>query len=434
VTEGQHKFPCAKCGGDAEYVPRVGLKCPFCSHTQGEPQNPDQVIEEFDFATYLSRAKRGYAVEKSQSVACRECGASSTYAGDTASAKCGFCGSPVVLEGASDDVVRPEAVVPFIVTKEEAVRRFKTWVEGLWFAPNELKRLAEHDRIQGVYRPYWTFDSATHSWYTGERGEHYWDTEYYTDAQGRRQSRQVRKTRWYPASGQVSGFFDDVLVTAGRPTQWETTWKLKEAKPYDPGFLAGWSAERYVVPPEKAWPTAKKEIDAGIYRMVCRDIGGDEQRVHSIRTSYNAIRFKHLLLPLYLSSYFYQGKPFQFQVNGQTGEVKGQRPWSFWKIFLLILAILAAIGAIVGAFAIADASKKRHRPPPERVEVEGFGWRCRPPLTGPPSAVSGRPSAGQYLMPTSMKKPSSLRSAAVSSASVLSSVTSMRNQRWPMPA
>ena len=352
------KFPCAQCGAEAEYVPRVGLKCPYCSHVQGEPQNEDQVIEEFDFATYLRHGKRGFAAPQAQTIACKQCGATSTFAGDAASVRCNFCGSPVVIEAAADDLVRPEAVLPFTITKQDAIARFKTWVHALWFAPNELKRLAANDKIQGVYRPYWTYDSATHSWYRGERGEHYWDTEWYTDAQGRRQTRQVRKTRWYPASGQVRKYFDDVLVCAGRVLEWGTTYTLKDLKPYDAGFLAGWPAERYTIPVEKGWPSAKGIMDGHIRELCRRDIGGDEQRVHEVRTSYDAIRFKHILLPLYLASYFYQGKSFRFQVNGQNGEVQGQRPWSFWKIFLLVMAIVGGIALII-AIAWAASSSNR---------------------------------------------------------------------------
>jgi DNA-directed RNA polymerase subunit RPC12/RpoP len=408
------KFPCAQCGGEAEYVPGTGLKCPYCSHVQGEPQNPDQVIEEFDFATYLRHGKRGYAAPTSQNLVCKQCGATSTVAGDAASAKCAFCGSPVVIETASDDAVRPEGVVPFRIDKQAAVTRFRGWVAALWFAPNELRKLAEHDRVVGVYRPYWTYDSATHSWYTGERGEYYYVTEWYTDSQGRRQSRQVRKTRWYPASGQVRKYFDDVLVPAGRELEWETTYNLGDLKPYDGGFLAGWQAERYTIPVEKGWPRAKGIMDGVIDGLVRRDIGGDEQRVHSIRTSYDAIRFKHILLPLYLASYFYRGKSFRFQVNGQNGDVKGQRPWSFWKIFLLVLAILAGIVGIGLIVSAASGGRSRNTQDWEHRRLERY-----PRREGAPSGWS------QNFTPTSMKMPLISMSTSNFSTSASSSVASM---------
>lgn len=365
-AERTRRFPCRGCGADVEYVPRVGMKCTACGTAGGMPQNEDKLIEESSYEEYLRnpRGPRGYGATGTREVNCKQCGAGTRIAGDAASVRCAFCGSGIVVEDAPDDgVVRPEAVAPFQITRQQAYDRFNAWVAGLWFAPTELKRLKEPDRIAGVYRPYWTWDAATQSWYAGERGEHYYVTETYTDteyvngqARTVTKTRQVQHTRWYPASGQVAEFFDDILLFAGRPTGWDTRYNLDELCPYDPGFLAGWQAEKYTIPPERAWPSAKEIIDRGIHQSVCRDIGGDEQRVHSIRTSYDAIRFKHLLLPLFLASYFYSGKTYRFQVNGQTGEVNGERPYSFWKIVLLVAAVLAVVAVAAAIFAAAQRS------------------------------------------------------------------------------
>ncbi|MBI2930355.1 MAG: hypothetical protein HYY16_01780 [Planctomycetes bacterium] len=339
-----------------EFVPGVGLKCPYCGHVAGVPRNEDQIIEESSFEEYLKspRTARGYGADGARQVVCTSCGAAGRLGRDAVSTRCAYCGSPVVVEDGFDDgIVRPEAVVPFQVTQAQALDRFQAWIASLWFAPNELKRLKETDRVAGVYRPYWTFDAATHSFYHGERGDHYWVTEHTTttehvDGQTRTvsKSRQARKTRWTSVSGQVSHFFDDLLIAAGRPLGWDTRYNLGGLRPYDPGFLAGWQAERYTLPPERAWPAAKKIVDEEIDGLVREEIGGDEQRVHSVRTGYSAVKFKHILLPLYVAGYFYAGKAYRFQVNGQSGEVKGERPYSFWKIFFLVVGILAALGLV----------------------------------------------------------------------------------------
>ncbi|MFN7971083.1 MAG: primosomal protein N' (replication factor Y) - superfamily II helicase [Acidobacteriota bacterium] len=336
-----HRFPCKQCGADVEYAPGEGLKCPFCGYLQGEPENA-AAIQEYDFDSYMKHQKTGYCAEKAQEIHCKSCGATSTVSGDTASAACAFCGAPVVMKEPSEDVIRPEGVVPFKVDKREVAKRFRLWVSKLWFAPNALRSAVQEDRIQGVYRPYWTYDSATRSWYEGQRGEYYYETEHYTDSQGKRQTRQVRKTRWYPASGQVRKFFDDVLVSAGRPLEWTSDYVLTELKPYDPGYLAGWQAERYTTTVKDGWTRAKEIIDGHVRELVRSDIGGDEQRISRVDTSYDAIRFKHVLLPLYLSSYAFFGKTYRFQANGQTGEIRGQRPYSFWKIFFFVMALLFA--------------------------------------------------------------------------------------------
>jgi hypothetical protein len=89
---------------------------------------------------------------------------------------------------------------------------------------------------------------------------------------------------------------------------------------------------------------AQTVMDPVIRSSILRDIGGDHQRIHSSRTSYEDITFKHLLLPVWISAYLFNRKTYRFLVNGRTGEVQGERPWSWVKILLLFLFILALIG------------------------------------------------------------------------------------------
>ena len=84
-----------------------------------------------------------------------------------------------------------------------------------------------------------------------------------------------------------------------------------------------------------------------ILQDVRRDIGGDEQRVHKVDTDWSAETFKHLLLPIWMAAYKYNGKSYRFLVNGQTGEVQGERPWSVWKIaFAVIIVGLLILGGL----------------------------------------------------------------------------------------
>ncbi|MFH0938688.1 MAG: hypothetical protein V1899_05345 [Planctomycetota bacterium] len=163
-------------------------------------------------------------------------------------------------------------------------------------------------------------------------------------------TRKVRKIRWTWVSGVYSEFFDDILIAAGKNTDRATEYNLGDLKPYTPEYLSGFAAERYAVSCEDGWSQAKEEIADVITAAVRRKIGGDEQRVHSIDTAYSGITYKHILLPLWISSYRYGKKSYCFQVNGQTGEVRGKRPYSFWKIFFLVMAILAT-GVIIAKLA-----------------------------------------------------------------------------------
>jgi len=77
------------------------------------------------------------------------------------------------------------------------------------------------------------------------------------------------------------------------------------------------------------------------------DIGGDEQRIHSKTTYYENITFKYILLPVWISAYRFKDRNFQFLVNARTGEVQGERPYSWIKITLAVLLVIAIIGTIV---------------------------------------------------------------------------------------
>jgi len=231
------------------------------------------------------------------------------------------------------------------VLDERAAREAMT----KWLAPNGLQDYARKGRaMAGIYTPYWTFDADTRSRYTGQRGTHYYVTKTVT-RNGKRVQVRERRTRWRPVSGQVARFFDDLLVLGSRSlpkgyTDALEPWDLSTLEPYQPNFLAGFRAEGYQVELEDAYAEAREKMDQIIRTDVRRDIGGDEQRVGSVDTDIGTLTFKHVLLPVWLAAYKFKGKSYRFVVNGQTGKVQGERPWSAVKI-----AIAVIIGLIIAA-------------------------------------------------------------------------------------
>jgi DNA-directed RNA polymerase subunit RPC12/RpoP len=355
ATAKERTFPCHKCGADLVYSPGVkSLQCPYCGHAETVPQT-EQEIKEYSFNDYLRKPKSlGYGAVPGarQEAKCQSCGAASQIDANLRATRCAYCSGPLIIDDKPGvvDVITPEAVVPFRVTRNDAESAFRAWLKSLWFAPTALKGETQARQLQGIYRPYWTYDAYTVSHWTGERGDHYYVTESYTATENGKnvtKTRQVRKTRWTYVSGVYSEFFDDVLIAAGQNKDQRTTYELGKLEPYAPEFLSGFNAERYVVSCEQGWVEAKNVIADEIRDGVRRQIGGDEQRIHSVTTAYNGVKYKHILLPLWISCYTYAAKNYCFQVNGQSGEVKGERPYSFWKIATLVLAILAAIAVIV---------------------------------------------------------------------------------------
>ncbi|HYG74557.1 MAG TPA: hypothetical protein VEK08_06090 [Planctomycetota bacterium] len=356
----EHRFPCKQCGADLVFAPgQHDLKCPYCGYEEKIPQTAE-AIQEYCYNDYLSKPRsKGYGDATGRDIRCTGCGAVTHLDPSMRATTCAFCGTALITgddKTDDSDVISPEAIVPFTVTREQALAAFKKWIHSLWFAPNAIKTDSHAKQMQGVYRPFWTYDAHTVSHWTGERGDYYYTTETYTTVENGKtvtRTRQVRHTRWTYVSGVYSEFFDDVLISAGNNTDFPTKWSLSGLVPYSPEYLSGFAAERYVVQCEEGWATAKGVIKDALYDAVRGEIGGDEQRVHSINTAYSGITYKHILLPLWLSCYRYGQKTYCFQVNGQTGEVRGARPYSFWKIFFFVLAILA-IGGIIALIANAN--------------------------------------------------------------------------------
>jgi ribosomal protein S27AE len=355
VQEGKaHSFPCPNCGADTVLAPGTdSLSCAHCGHVVKIDESAAP-IHEYDFHEALARLRRAPADQMAtggREVMCQNCGARTVVTKQAT--RCPFCDNAIVVEvKVSEVTIIPESVLPFAIDKGGAGEKFQIWLRKRWFAPFGLVKRAQRDGLDGVYLPYWTYDSDTTTRYVGQRGEHYYVNESYTDSQGKKQTRRVRKTRWYPAGGTVRVDFDDVLICATpslprKLIEKLEPWDLPELKPFDGKYLAGFIAERYRVELEDGFKQADQRMEPKIRAQIHRDIGGDEQRINWMSVKHDNVTFKHILLPLWMSSFRYGTKVYRVTVNARTGEVAGERPWSWVKILLLVLVILAVIAGII---------------------------------------------------------------------------------------
>ncbi|MBU4486941.1 MAG: hypothetical protein KKD38_08440 [Candidatus Delongbacteria bacterium] len=353
-------FSCTSCGADLKYKPgTINLKCDYCGAENDIPQI-DAAIEELDFNTYLDDKSKTSEQLSVHIVKCEDCGASSTLDPKIKSASCPYCATPLIISSAHDEVMlQPKSLLPFKLERKDAQSEFRKWVIKLWFAPSDLKKASlDFDHFKGIYIPYWTYDSDTSSSYTGQRGIYYYITETYTTTVNGKQvtkTRQVRKTRWYFVSGRVARFFDDVLTAASKslPVKYIYAlepWDLESLVPFDEKYLSGFITEKYQIDLKEGFEIAKNIMAVVIRNDIRGDIGGNEQRIFQVGTSYKDITFKHILLPVYVSAYRYKNKLFRFLVNARTGEVQGERPVSWLKITFAAIVVLA-IGITIYYFA-----------------------------------------------------------------------------------
>lgn len=343
---GERRFPCESCGAVLAFTP--GTTILQCAHCGGKTPIPESAaaVEESDYHAQLAALAQAAPTQANPTLKCDACAAEVERPPNVTSLSCPFCGSPIVARDLCPTRIKPSALLPFAISRQDAIERYRRWIHGLWFAPSALKRFARQDEpIVGLYCPYWTYDCSATTRYTGFRGEHY----YVTVGSGKNR-RTERRTRWYPAAGTVHNRFDDVLVLASHSLPRDKAdalepWDLKRLVPYDDAYLAGFRAETYQIDLEQGFEQARHLMAGVIDTTIRRDIGGDVQRITSRSTRYDNITFKHILLPVWLSAYRYKGRVYRFLVNARTGEVQGQRPYSWVKI-AAALATLLALAAI----------------------------------------------------------------------------------------
>ncbi|WP_207102037.1 zinc ribbon domain-containing protein [Paracoccus shandongensis] len=397
TPQAEHRYPCERCGASLRFHPgQRMLVCDWCGHQQaigdgparaparqpqGGSEGEDAILADPETGRALQwdaghkspdlveiPLDRGLRLDSGSDLAetvrllsCPNCGAQIEMGEASHASACPFCATPVVTDTGTSRKIKPQGVLPFRVTEDQAHKAMEDWLGNLWFAPSGLTAYARRGRrMRGIYSPFWTFDARTRSHYVGQRGDYYYETVYVTQqVNGRSQQvpRQVRRTRWRPAAGQVARAFNDVLVlaSASLPRKFSdglTPWDLAHLRTYRPDYLAGLEAEAYTIPLADGHKMARAEMAGVILNDARRDIGGDEQRVDRINTDYRDETFKHILLPVWTAAYRYNGKSYRFVVNGQSGRVVGERPWSVWKIAAAVIAALVALAAFL---YLADA-------------------------------------------------------------------------------
>lgn len=356
----QGKFSCPACGAEAQWNPaKQELACPFCGTVSpAELEADGSTIREHDLARALRELtgeQRGWNADRT-SVKCQSCQAISVFDPTRVGQRCDFCGSTSLIPVPEMKApIRPESLLEFKLPETHVRDLVRKWYGSHWFAPNKLKSRALTDTVHGYYIPYWTFDAEAHADWTAEAGHYYYETERYTDSQGRSQTRQVRRTRWVPASGDLDHFFDDELVPASKGVTPELLRKIEpfpttsDLKPYDPGYLSGWVVEQYQIDLVAAAERSRASMQSKLEALCAREIPGDTHRNLRVNAVYSKQSFKHVLVPVWVLGYTYGSKVYQVVINGYTGAIAGKYPLSWIKVMLVVIAVLAVVGVIVYA-------------------------------------------------------------------------------------
>lgn len=343
---------CKECRGPLLWDAAVQqLRCQGCgalSRVSDDGRIADHDLEQ----ALTDRVARGRIGTGSRQVRCRECLAEVEVPDELHATRCEFCGSSMVLiQSAAEDHYLPESVVPFSIDRARAVRAFTAWLGGLWLRPSNLRRASSLQELHGVYIPYWAFGCEVTSRYSADAGYTYWIEERVT-VDGKKQVRRVARTRWEPCTGERHDRHEDHLVCASRGLAAEQQggahrFDLTGLLPYAPEYLLGFAAERYAVDLQAAWTRARREIQGTQDKRCAASVPGDTHRALRTTHQIQRVRFKHVLLPLWIATYRYHGKTHRFLVNGQSGKVVGSAPYSALKIAVLIVLSVSVLAAIL---------------------------------------------------------------------------------------
>ncbi len=361
-TAQSRGFPCKSCGNLLEYSPEQGkLFCEYCKSLEDIPSQKIEAPEYLYDPTSESASAPNWEEEGDLSLVCPSCGAETVTGAIEISVSCPFCGSHYVREPApSQKILRPETLIPFTVGRAEAAGRFQKWAKRRLLAPNAFRRAATAPEMQGVYVPHFTFDTDLFTAYRGEGGRTHVQT-YTVRVNGKTQTRTRTYTVWYPIAGGNRMLFDDLPFCASKSVDGKLLDKIrpfsgKVLNVYNPAFLAGFVAERYSLGPRDGFAVIKSLAERKMVEEIKRQEGYDSYRMMRYDHTYNKVLFKHILLPVWMSTYRFRDRAYPFFVNGETGKAAGKAPLSPLKVALVTLLSIGLLVLLSLLFAGAGES------------------------------------------------------------------------------
>jgi len=311
---------------------------PFPFEAQGIAPEDPTTGEEYDWG------------EDRQQLECGNCGAEILLAPQALTHTCPFCGSSQVVQTQfKQDKMRPRYLIPFKVESQKAKTIILEWLASSWMTPRDLEKRAGLDELTGIYLPYWTFSATCSADWKAQVGH----TTYYTDSKGNRRSR----TTWRWEDGSVREPIRNLLVPGTnklnvRLLEEINQFHMEDLVEYDPSFLAGFNAQTYDVELDAAWSEGRRRMGEITKRACKQQASTNKIRNFSMNMDFDDETWRYILLPVYLTTYRYEDETFQVKVNGQNGEITGQRPVDWRKVLAacaatIVPSILIALAALI---------------------------------------------------------------------------------------
>ena len=349
-------FKCPCCDGAIAFDSTLQkMKCPYCD-TEFEVET----LKELDAAlkeekpsdfTWESQPEGQWSQDEAQGLrtfTCQFCGGEIVADMNTAATSCPYCDNPVVMSGQFTGTLRPDLVIPFKLSKEQAKAALQQHLQKKPLLPKLFKTQNRIESIQGIYVPFWLFDTQADASirYKATRVRHWSDSNYdYT------------RTSYYSLFRQGSIAFDNVPVDGSSKMDNEL---MESIEPYDvsqgvdfqTAYLAGYLADKFDVEAEVCKTRANQRIQSST-ESAFADTAEGYTTVIPEHTNINLHdgRVRYALLPAWILTTRWQDKTYTFAVNGQTGKMVGNLPIDWKKFWTYLLSIGLGSGALISAIA-----------------------------------------------------------------------------------
>jgi DNA-directed RNA polymerase subunit RPC12/RpoP len=356
--EGQQQkivdFKCPQCGATTAFsAADGGLTCAYCGYFEApQVETVGKNAQKFEFTVEtMQRASHGWGTSR-KALVCQNCGAQTTVPEKMMTYSCAFCGSNKVIQKQADqNHLRPRFLIPFMLEPDQCLIITQEWIGSSWMTPAKLRQASQLNNFNGVYLPYWTFDSTTRAAWKAQVG-HIETERYFSD--GKWKTRQVTVWRWESGKAQLD--INDLIIPgtsrlSQKLIQETKSYSLEALVPYEPKFLAGLQASNYDIGLEEAWEIGRKEIRDQTRQACLSQTSTHRVRNFSMSMDFADETWRYILLPVYLNTYIYEHKTYQMMINAQTGAISGQRPVDWRKIWIAIALILSP-GIILGIIGL----------------------------------------------------------------------------------
>jgi DNA-directed RNA polymerase subunit RPC12/RpoP len=330
-------YQCPNCGAPLHFSPTDGqVHCDYCDSTFSveviEKLQADKARGQKDLEAHWQEAAPGTAWQEGEDAAfsvyrCPSCGAEIICDDNTVATTCVYCGNPTVLSGRLSGTLKPDYIVPFAMTKDDAVQALKNYYRGKRLLPRAFTDQNHIEEIKAVYVPFWLFDATVDAdmVFDATRTNVYvLGPNEVTETKHYRVARKGEMTFLrVPVDGSTK--MPDEYMDAIEPFDYDRM--VPFASSYLPGFLA----EKYDVTAEESMQRASDRMNKTAMRLVQETVNYETATVTASDISFKDKQASYALLPVWMLSTRYRGQNYLFAMNGQTGRLIGDLPVSKWQ-------------------------------------------------------------------------------------------------------